>query len=225
MNTKNLIVVAILIGIFVNISFVFGEDSVNISPEWKYKCSPNSVAITSDGKYIVAGGNYPDGCIYLFNNNGKILWKYNKTDGVFYVCITPDGKYIAAGGQECRNDRYHKYDNYVYLFNISGDLLWKCKVDGYYVKSMSLTPDGRYIVVGIGNYIYLFDKSGKLLWRYGAWEVRDFYSVAITPDGKYIVAGSCDDNIYLFSTNGDLLWKPIIFTCNGCRYVYIKIWA
>ena len=114
---KNYIIGFLLIGILVNVGFVFGE---NMGPEWKYKTGDvNSVSITPDGKYIVVGsddwwiGDY----IYLLNTNGDLLWKYEPDYNVD-VSITPDGKYIVAGS---RDDNVYFFNNLKYL-EISGKL-------------------------------------------------------------------------------------------------------
>ncbi|GBF36882.1 DUF5711 family protein [Methanofervidicoccus abyssi] len=247
MKLKNLIIGFLLIGIFVNVGFVFGEDikytavwkydtggwvdSVSITPDgnyivaggngiylfnnngdllWKYEKDLvyiSSVSITPDGKYIVAGvgdtisggaiGHINNG-IYLFNNNGNLLWRYQPEDDVTSVAITPDGKYIAIGSGG--------FNDNIYLFNNNGDELWKYKTDEYWVNSVSITPDGNYIVAGSEDKnVYLFNREGRLLWKYETGNL--VWSVSITPDGNYIVAGSWDGNVYLFNKEGRLLWK------------------
>ncbi|MBW9221315.1 PQQ-binding-like beta-propeller repeat protein, partial [Methanothermococcus sp. SCGC AD-155-M21] len=74
------------------------------------------------------------------------------------------------------------------------------------VYSVSITPDGEYIVAGgLRSNVYLFNRGGELLWEYGT--DGNVESVAITPDGEYIVAGSHDNHVYLFNREGKLLWK------------------
>ena len=50
---------------------------------WKYETGDwvRSVAISSDGKYIVAGSS--DKNVYLFNREGELLWKYKTGDTVW----------------------------------------------------------------------------------------------------------------------------------------------
>ena len=172
---------------------------------WKYETDSdvNSVAISADGEYIVAGSDN----VYLFNREGELLWKYKVQGTVGTMSVTPDGEYIVAGS-----------DN-IYFFSRERELLWKYKVDnqsliglpvrlrGNNVRSVAITPDGEYIVAGIDN-TYLFDKRGKLLQKckIGKWTE----SVAISPDGEYIVAGSKgreESYIYLFNKKGKLLWS------------------
>ena len=239
-----------IIGLFALLWILVFGDRINL--EWYYKSYIESVAISSDGKYIVAGGQQDTngngrldtGNICSFDKNGSLLWIY-KTGDYFVnsVAISSDGKYIVAGSSR----------GYVYFFDKDGNLLWKHKTKGC-VNSVSITPSGEYVVVGSGNKVYFFDKNGSLLWKYGTkgcvirnesigspvntpkaligidWN-SEIRSVAITPDGKYVVAGS-DGNyivvgseghydmnrhgyVYFFDKNGNLLWKH---TTGHCVY-------
>ena len=60
-------------------------------PEWNYTAdsSINSVAISADGEYIVAGSD--DSKVYFFDkDNNTPLWSYTAGDGVFSVSISSD---------------------------------------------------------------------------------------------------------------------------------------
>ena len=75
-----------------------------------------SVAISSDGNYIVAGSK--DNQIYLFNHSSFLsktpktpMWNYTTGDEVNSVAISSDIFYIIAGSN----------DNHAYLFNNISD--------------------------------------------------------------------------------------------------------
>ena len=129
MQIKKFLVGVLLVGILVNLGLVFAEDAIP-APDWIYKTGGNigSVAISSDGNYIVAGCN--DRYVYFFDKNGNLLWKYKTGGLVWSVAISSDGKYIVAGS----------YDNSVYFFDKNGNLLWKYKT-GDAVSSVAITPD------------------------------------------------------------------------------------
>ena len=123
---------------------------------WTYRTDTGGcgcVAITPEGNYIAAGGEMT---VYLLNKEGEVLWKY-RTDrtGVVTsdpgVAITPDGNYIAA---LTGNDSV----DYNLCLLSDGLLRWKYNFGRVLVKSVSMTPDGKYIAVGgyfDGN-VYLF---------------------------------------------------------------------
>ena len=158
-------------------------------PEWNYTAdaSINSVAISADGEYIVAGSD--DSKVYFFDkDNNTPLWSYTAGDGVFSVAISSDGETIVAGS----------IDNNVYLFSKDGTLLWSYGT-GNRVWSVAIAENGETIVAGSwDNKVYLFDKdSSTPLWSYttGNWVL----SVDISADGEMIAVGS--DKVYLFDRN------------------------
>jgi WD40 repeat protein len=146
-----------------------------------------SVAISSDGQYIAAGGM--DNKTNLFDKDiSSPLWSYTTGGWVYSVTISPDGQYIAAGGRD------HK----VYLFdNSSSTPLWNYTT-GDNVYSVAISSNGQYIAAGsFDDKVYLFENTSSTpLWNYTTED--NVYSVAISSDGQYIAAGGYDDNVYLF---------------------------
>ena len=133
-----------IIGLFALLGVVFGD---GVSPEWKYETgwAVYSVAISSDGNYIVAGSG--DDYVYFFDKNGNLLWKYKTGNSVVSVAISSDGNYVVAGS----------VDNNVYFFDKNGNLLWKYKT-GRYVDSVAVSSDGKYVAAGIYN-VYFFNNQ------------------------------------------------------------------
>jgi len=149
-------------------------------PLWNYKTDgwAYSVAISSDGKYIVAGSW--DGAVYLFSRDGgNPLWKYETGEHVLSVAITPDGQYVTAGNRQGK----------VYLFRRESSApVMKYATNGP-AQAVAISSDGQYVSVGtFDGHTYLFKRdSGNALWWYNDdWQI---FSVAISPDGRYVVAG------------------------------------
>ena len=70
-------------------------------PLWSYKVSGNikSVAISSDGSYITAGGDGDK--VYLFSKDSSTpIWSYKVSGNIKSVAISSDGSYITAGGDD-----------------------------------------------------------------------------------------------------------------------------
>ena len=191
----------------------------------------SSVAISSDGEYIVAGAF--NSRVYLFDKDGtKPLWSYETGHEITSVAISSDGDDIVAGSR----------DRKVYLFHRSVSTpIWSYDT-GADVLSVAISSDGNYIASGSENgNVTLFDKSSSTpLWSNSTgYEVNTlgisadgqnivaigqfltFYlfnktspipklsysltdypiSIAISSDGKSIVAGTVDDKVYLFSNS------------------------
>ncbi len=161
-----------------------------------------SVAISSDGQYIAAGG-FGDK-IYLFNRDssaysyGIPLWNYTAGGLINSVAISSDGQYVAVGS----------YDDKVYLFdNASSTPLWNYTT-GDDVRSVAISSDGHYIAAGgTDDKVYLFDNASSTpLWNYTTGD--DVHSVAISSDGQHITAGGGDNKVYLFNkASSTPLWS------------------
>ena len=88
MKSLRIFLLATLILVF------FGLDNVEASkePEWSYATDyfASSVAISSDGEYIVAGSD--DRNVYFFDKDSSTpLWNYETGDDVDSVAISSDG--------------------------------------------------------------------------------------------------------------------------------------
>jgi WD40 repeat protein len=157
-----------------------------------HKDDVSSVAITPNGKYIVSGSS--DNTIKLWNiKTGRWIRSFKgHTNSVWSVAITPNGKNIVSG----------RFDNTIKLWDINtrkilrnintGKILRNFEGHTDEVWSVTITPNGKYIVSGsFDNTIKLWDiYTGKLLRSFEE-HIDDVNSVAISPNGKYIVSGCC----------------------------------
>ena len=146
-----------------------------------------SVAISSDGKYIAAGGL--DQKVYLFDKSSSTpLWSYSMDDYIGHVAISSDGKYVVAG-------IWYK----VFLFDKSSSTpLWDSGTWGN-VRSVAISSDGKYIVAGSYYTVYLFDKSSSTeLWSY---EIEQPITASPAVSGNRAIIGSEDRAVYCFTPN------------------------
>jgi len=172
------------------------------------------VNLTSDGSYIVTGGNGKERSTWVLkiNDSGRIEWahtyhiEYLDSWGR-YVEETPDGGYIITGAAE------GLYESKLYVLKIDnrGDSLW-LKSYGEGGKNggrcIRVTSDGGYVVVGDKNHQGDFDPTGEawLLKLDGAgdtvWTRTILYDQdgfnrfrCIQPvfDNGYIIAGETGD--------------------------------
>jgi WD40 repeat protein len=190
---------------------VFGisEEAEADNLEWSYDAGTHfrTVAISSDGEYIVAGtGSYQsDYGVYLFSKDSPIpLWSYETgSNSVTSVSISADGEYIVASSE----------DGVVYLFDKdSSTPLWNYTYttsDCGHCNTVSISANGEYFVLGSGN-VYLFDKdSSTPLWQYN----ESARSVSISAEGDYITVGTKVDSagdvfVLLFGKeSSQYLWR------------------
>ena len=176
----------------------------------------SSIAISSDGQYVVAGGwqtsgglarSFDNGEVYLFSSGGKLLWSVNagSSNPVFKVAISADGSKVAVDGEE----------SMMYLSGADGSTIWSYHTGGN-VVGMGMSLDGSLVVASMGP-IVAFNGQGALLWSHPAQVLAvSVNSVAISPDGSDIWVGSAvsgtNGTLYLFDRQGSLLWQHQIFS-------------
>jgi len=168
---------------------------------WKYKTdgTVNSVGVSADGSYIVAG-TWSDS-IFLFAGDGSLLWTHHFADDVDSVAISGDGSRIVVGMDEWsgRSD--------VYLFDNLGNIIWQKELvkDGK-PREIAISPDAKYIVVGnTYNAVHFYDIQGNLIWTYPVGSLVD--DVSTSTEGNYTAAGSWDNKLYFLDKAGNLLWS------------------
>lgn len=155
----------------------------------------NSLAMTPDGKTIVAGSRNKTVQIWQVQGNQlKVLTELLAGSPVSSVAITPDGKKIVYGS----------WDNTITLWNIEDKQPQKFIGHENKVAAVALTPDGSKIISSSwDNTIRVWDiVSGKELMVLKTGE-NTINSLAITPDGKKILAGGADGVIRLWPISWD----------------------
>ena len=170
---------------------------------------PNSVAIQTDGKIVVAGsdGNdsfaivryNPNGSLdTTFDGSGKVLTPVGRANS---VAIQADGKIIAAGGVISGSSftlvRYNADGSLDTSFNGTGIVSTPARNSWGGASDLAIQTDGKIVAVGYsvdfaavrynpdGSLDSSFGGAGKILIP------ADVYvrSVAIQPNGKFVVAG------------------------------------
>jgi len=116
---------------------------------WSYKADNDvySVAISSDGSYIIAGTctNY----YYFSNSKPKPLWSYKIEDAPYSIdlVISQDGSY--AAGAFFKEICMFSNTNSVALWNFTANSIF---------YSLDMSSDGSYIVATVYHTLHLFSK-------------------------------------------------------------------
>jgi len=158
----------------------------------------NTVKVTPNNKYVISGsGDYyntesRDCTIKIWElATGKLICSLEgHTSGVSAVCVTFDCKYIISGS----------YDGTIKVWEFAtGKLLRSLcpKWTRESVNSVTITPDGKYIVSGSNN------TNSIKVWEFATGKLQSKFcmhilmvnAVSVTPDGKYIISGSQDNTI------------------------------
>ena len=110
---------------------------------WSYETggSVRSVAISSDGSYIVVGTANKK--VLLLDQDGKLLWSYQTTFPITDVSLSTfrsyNESYIMAGDS---SGGYLIPNGWFYFLNMKGELLSKGEANA--ISSVSISPDGDY---------------------------------------------------------------------------------
>ncbi|KAJ3125103.1 hypothetical protein HK098_000595 [Nowakowskiella sp. JEL0407] len=192
-----------------------------------------SVAISLDGKWIVAGSLIGIVRIWSMESGEEIRTLQAHDYSVESVVISTDGTLVVSGSVD-KTIRIWSVENAEKIKTFTGHL--------QSVNSVAISQDGNWIVSGSS------DKTVKL-WsmEINGGEIRNFVghlhsvrSVSISPNGKWIVSGSFDKTIKIWSLeSGDLmnslnhtgLVRSITISADGTWIVSgssdknIKIWS
>ena len=197
---------------------ILGVVFAEIIPEWSIKFGENvfdyHISTTSNGSYIVVGGNsYLDNnqeklniLVYLIDNKGKILWNKtiatSATDGFGMedVKISKNGNYIVAV-VDCSNGR-GIYKQYVFILDKNGTILKKYNIKNE-MPYLFISEDGKYVFVGVKDKVYLIDRDNEISWIYET--SGDITSMDMAKNNICVV-GDEDGYVYLYNTSG-LIWS------------------
>jgi WD40 repeat protein len=167
----------------------------------------NAVVLSSDRKYLLTGstdipGNSNSGKVRIWNtSNGELIrsfdLKMNTGDSadMLSVAFSADDKLIVAGG-----------DFGVGLWNAgTGQLIHSWR--GYGLKSVAISPDGRFVAAGGSTFddanreipdLRMFDAATGELIRNLNGHMDAISSVAFSSDGRFILSGSVDGSARLW---------------------------
>lgn len=141
----------------------------------------NAVAVSPDGRHIVAGGWYT---LRLWDAaSGRGLGAIREPSRFKSIAFSPDGSSVVA-----------EYGKTAKIWNLAaGKELLTVKGDGYDINAVALSPDGRTVFSGSNKGLRAWDASSGQELRSVSGNPM-VHVAAVSPDGRSIVANAPDSS-------------------------------
>jgi len=150
-----------------------------------------SVAFSPEGSYIVAGSS--DNRVYLFDDEGTRLLRYNTGSSVQGVAASSNGDRIAAGA-----------GTNFFLLDNAGNLLWRYSI-GAFIWDVVISPDGSTAVAGARGVHILDTENEEFVYRPPLGD--EIRGVAMSEADKEILAGGESGYLYSYTVEGKRQWS------------------
>jgi WD40 repeat protein len=159
---------------------VWGADGSEVAhlPSCQH-CTPSwAAAWATDSQTFVIGDE--NGSLGIYDRNGKLIERRNRSDDINAAAFSPDGKLLAAGRDVWRTDGTH-------LAGINGR-----------INSLAWSPDSHYLAAAAGSVINILNSEGEHLAV-----LRDHQTavnvVAWSPVGPVLASASDDMTVRLWN--------------------------
>jgi WD40 repeat protein len=166
----------------------------------------------------------PDGSSFLCAMNDGSMKLYSAKDGAEIRAIETNNMPVTSAvlARDGRTLYGVSMDGALHTWDIStGKQTDQIQAVGRGQQAMAvtLTPDGRYLLVGQGNVVKIFDtKSGK---REATWRSHRnaIYSVAVSPDARFVASASAEGALNIWG------YKPsaLAFSKGGRGYLGVTV--
>ena len=170
---------------------------VCVRPFQGHSDTVNAVAVTPDGRRVVAGSSDREGSLGRSNTllslwhiaTGTWLPLHGHTDTVTAVAVTPNGRCALSGSR----------DKTLRVWDLgTGTCLRTFQGYAEEVRVVAVTPDSGFALSGSGKTLHLWDLGTGACLRTFEGHTKNVNAVAVTPDGRFVVSGSTDETVRLW---------------------------
>lgn len=181
----------------------------------------SNVSVSEDGSFVLASGYqlmgragiYHNSAMYLFDQDGNLLWVYQNTNK---TNLNQENQFLTGEMMATKKIAMISDEEIMYL-DYDGNVLWNYTMPGR-IGPMEISANGSTVAIGVNGYLddtwwlYVFDDFGNLLWKYeGSDGFVQGRAVSLSSGGEKIAIGSMASgdygSLYMFDHMGTLLWK------------------
>jgi WD40 repeat protein/serine/threonine protein kinase len=173
-----------------------------------------SVAYSPDGTRIISSSD--DTTLILWDAaKGEIIHRFNEDHSVYQnptmgAMFSPDGRTIAASSQTSLTS----WDAQTF------ELIWQ--VETGFSMRLTMSHDGRHILVGSGNHARLFDAADGSLVMTLQGHTAEVIGVDLSADDRYAVTSSFDGTIRLWDLHYGAQTAPPMELVGGGAHVALS---
>lgn len=168
----------------------------------------SNLAISPDGKTLVSSSGDADNKAKLYGNikiwnlqTGKLIHSLKQESPVSKILITPDGKTIFSGSFGQLQKTANSAINTIFVWDLrTGTLIRNFSENSASVQSMTITKDGKVLIVGnFSGTINFWDWQKRKLLQTWKSDTDPIRAIALSPDQKNL-ASSANNTIKLWET-------------------------
>ena len=212
-------------------NFYLFDSSGNVV--WKHATENEcwGIDIAKDGSKVIAGCH--DNKVYMIDSSGNELWTYDEGGMVRSACISNDATKAVSGAigtihlfnaatgaktdvagltQWLRNCKFYQDSSgfvagsrEVVGYDATGNKKWSYII-GEFPLFLATDSSKNTYASGKIRTLFSWDSAGNLRWKH---RIPDHVVTAgaATPDGSRVALGTIGGMVYLFDSDGSLLWK------------------
>ena len=175
-------------------SIYIDEDAGNI----------NSVAFSSDGRYVAVGLDIPWAYLWEVSSDRKKSWGWPNASEVYDVAFSPDGMYLATGND---NGDATLWELNSWWTDDADALDFNNFKPGGNVRSVAFSPNGKYLAAdaydGNNTSVIIYDVvSGRSVRQIDP-DIDGVNALAFSPDGLHLAVGGTNPEIIIYRIGTD----------------------
>ncbi len=172
----------------------------------------NTVAVSSDQRYIVTGGD--DGIARFWDiDRGINLRTLELPHSVYTLMISPDNRYMLCGS---KLQPLSKQPGVITVWDFELGILLKT-LEGHkgHVTALAMTADSRFILSGgQDGVVHLWDLETGTQLKTMTGHKSAILMIHVTNDGQHIITGSGDETVRAWVLRGGVLLQNMTHTEN-----------